>query len=133
MEETISRRTWSTKIRKNSRKFLLVLVLVLGFLIYWFYINVYSNGERKGRLIKVTHKGNVFKTDEGEMWLSCRQLLNAEKFYFSVTSDSIASLLKNMQDECVQLTYLQYRARLPWRGDSKYIVTGVTVIQSDDK
>lgn len=62
------------------------------------------------------------------MWLSCRNTLSAEKFYFSVTNDSVATLLKNLQDECVQLRYKQYRAVLPWRGDSKYIVTGVVRI-----
>lgn len=117
--------TWKQRFKRNFRLFVFVMILVLGFLVYWFYFNVYSNGERKGTLIKITHKGNVFKTDEGEMWLSCRNTINAEKFFFSVTNDSIALVLKNLQDECVQLTYVQYRAVLPWRGDSKYIVTGV--------
>lgn len=120
--------SWKQRLRKNFRTFLFILVLLLGFLVYWFYFNVYSNGERKGTLIKITHKGNIFKTDEGEMWLSCRNTINAEKFFFSVTNDSIANVLKNLQDECVQLTYVQYRAVLPWRGDSKYIVTGVVKI-----
>ncbi len=112
------------------RTFLLVILVGAAFAIYWFYYNVYSNGERKGTLIKITHKGNVFKTDEGEMWLSCRQMLNAEKFYFSITNDSLAQVLMSMQDECVQLTYKQYRQTLPWRGDSKYIVTGVIRMQN---
>lgn len=63
------------------------------------------------------------------MWLSCRQMTNPEKFYFSVKSDSIAALLKNSQDQCVQLSYTQYRASLPWRGDTKYIITGVVNVQ----
>jgi hypothetical protein len=117
--------TWRNKLRRNFRTFLFICFLILAFLVYWFFFNVYSDGERKGTLIKITHKGNVFKTDEGEMWLSCRNTVNAEKFYFSVTNDSIAVVLKNMQDECIQLTYKQYRGVLPWRGDSKYIVTGV--------
>ena len=133
MEETVIKRSWRDKFYQNLRLFLVLLLLLLAFLIYWFYINPYGNGERKGRLIKITHKGNIFKTDEGELWLSCRQMVNPEKFFFSVTSDSIANVLKNMQDECVQLTYIQYRARLPWRGDSKYIVTGVTAVRSDDQ
>ncbi|MBC7947176.1 MAG: 6-phosphogluconate dehydrogenase [Chitinophagaceae bacterium] len=119
--------------RKTGRFFrnlLIILLLVGGILIYWFFFNKYSDGERKGTLIKITHKGNVFKTDEGEMWLSCRQTMNPEKFYFSVVNDSIAQVLKNLQDECVQVTYVQYRAKLPWRGDSKYIVTGVAAIPS---
>ena len=115
--------------KRFARNFFIVLILVLAFCIYWFFYNSYSKGERTGVLIKITYKGNVFKTNEGEMWLSCRQMTNPEKFYFSVTSDSVANVLKNMQDECVQLSYTQYRASLPWRGDTKYIVTGVVPIK----
>jgi hypothetical protein len=122
-------KNWRKKLRRNFRTVLFFLFLLSVFLIYWFYFNVFSDGERKGTLIKITHKGNIFKTDEGEMWLSCRNTINAEKFFFSVTNDSIANTLKSLQDECIQLTYKQYRAKLPWRGDSKYIVTGVIKIQ----
>ena len=108
---------------------MIILLLVLMIIIYWFYFNRYGSGERTGVLIKITHKGNIFKTDEGEMWLSCRQMSNPEKFYFSVTNDSIVTVLKNLQDECVQLTYSQYRASLPWRGDTRYIVTGAVPIR----
>jgi hypothetical protein len=117
------------KAGRFFRNVLIIIFLVAAFAVYWFFFNKYSDGERKGSLIKITHKGNVFKTDEGEMWLSCRQTMNPEKFYFSVTNDSIATVLKGLQDECVQVTYVQYRAILPWRGDSKYIVTGVVPIR----
>jgi hypothetical protein len=120
-----------SRFKRFSRTFMIVLALGLIFSIYWFFFNKYANGERTGVLIKITHKGNIFKTDEGEMWLSCRQMTNPEKFYFSVTTDSIATALKNLQDECVQLTYTQFRAILPWRGDTKYIVTGVTPIKKN--
>ena len=102
---------------------LVVVILVVG-LVYWFFFNVYSAGERKGTLIKITKKGNVFKTVEGEMWLSCRQMMNAEKFYFSIEDQKLTDSLESLQDECVQLSYKQYRRTLPWRGDSKYIVVG---------
>jgi hypothetical protein len=118
--------------RKTGRFFrntILILLLIGAIAIYWFYFNRYGTGERKGTLIKITHKGNIFKTDEGEMWLSCKQTMNPERFYFSVTDDSVANLLKNLQDECVQVTYVQYRAILPWRGDSRYIVTAVSAIR----
>ena len=121
--------TWRGRLRRNFRTFLFIVFLVLAFCVYWFFFNSYSKGERTGVLIKISHKGNIFKTNEGEMWLSCRQMTNPEKFYFSVKSDSIAILLKNFQDQCVQLSYTQYRASLPWRGDTKYIVTGVIRIQ----
>jgi hypothetical protein len=117
--------------RKFIRTFLIILLLGAIFSVYWFFFNVYSKGERTGILIKISHKGNVFKTDEGEMWLSCRQMTNPEKFYFSVKSDSIAVLLKNLQDQCVQVSYTQYRASLPWRGDTKYIVTDLLPVGKD--
>lgn len=104
-------------------KIVLLIVLVAAGLVYWYYYNVYSDGERKGTLIKLTKKGNVFKTIEGEMWLSCRQVVNAEKFYFSITDKVVADSLTNLQDECLQITYKQHRKTLPWRGDSEYIVT----------
>ena len=120
-----------SKFKKSVRTFFILLILAGIFSIYWFFFNSYSNGERTGILIKITHKGNVFKTDEGEMWLSCRQMTNPEKFFFSVTNDSITTVLKNLQDECIQVTYTQYRASLPWRGDTKYIVTGVNPIRKN--
>ena len=110
-------------------KILFLIVLIVAFFVYWFYFNVYSNGERKGTLIKLTTKGNVFKTVEGEMWLSCRQVVNAEKFYFSITDKKLADSLTNLQDECLQVTYKQHRKSLPWRGDSEYIVVGFKKIQ----
>ncbi len=118
-----------TGLRRFARAFTISVFAILAFCIYWFFFNKYGNGERTGVLIKITHKGNIFKTDEGEMWLSCRQVTNPEKFYFSVINDSIAVVLKNLQDECVQLSYSQYRALLPWRGDTKYIVTAVVPIK----
>ncbi|MGH2552458.1 MAG: hypothetical protein ACRDEB_02010 [Chitinophagaceae bacterium] len=129
--ELVQKTGWKNKLRKNFRTFLFIIFLAMAFCIYWFYFNVYSNGERTGVLIKISHKGNIFKTDEGEMWLSCRMMTSPEKFYFSVQTDSIASVLKSLQDQCVQLSYTQYRAALPWRGETKYMVTSVTRVQSN--
>lgn len=110
------------------RKFLgyttFIVLLVIAALVYFFFYNAYSEGERKGILVKITHKGNVFKTYEGEMWLSCRNTVNIEKFFFSVTDKAVADTLMRLQDECINVNYSQYRKTLPWRGDSEYIVTG---------
>ena len=129
MEEPVIKTTPRNSFRKGFRAFILVIIAIIALAIYWFYFNVKSNGDRKGVLIKFSHKGNIFKTDEGEMWLGCRQTVNAEKYFFSVTNDSVAAILKNLQDECLQLEYKEYRAKLPWRGESKYIVYGVKKIE----
>ena len=128
--EPVKKQTGSGRLRRNFSVFVSIVILVLAFCVYWFFFNSYSKGERTGLLIKISRKGNIFKTNEGEMWLSCRQMTNPEKFYFSVRSDSIATLLKDLQDQCLQLSYTQYRASLPWRGDTKYIITGVTKIHA---
>ena len=123
--EVSEKKRFGKKLGRFFRNLLIVLILVGALAFYWVFYNKYADGERKGTLIKVTHRGNVFKTDEGEMWLSCRQTMNPEKFYFSVTNDSIASLL--------QVNYVQYRGAVPWRGDNKYIVTGVTPIRNPNQ
>ncbi|HEU4859696.1 MAG TPA: hypothetical protein VFT15_07665 [Chitinophagaceae bacterium] len=129
MEAPVVRRSLGKSLRKGFRIFVFCVIAVAALAIYWFYFNVKSNGDRKGVLIKFSHKGNIFKTDEGEMWLGCRQTVNAEKYFFSVTNDSIASILKNLQDECMQVEYKEFRATLPWRGDTRYIVYGVKKIE----
>ena len=129
MEESVIKKKPGSKVRKYFRTFVLFAFVVIALLVYWNYFNVKSNGDRKGVLIKFSHKGNVFKTDEGEMWLGCRQTVNAEKYFFSVTNDSLASILRNLQDECLQIEYKEYRGTLPWRGESKYVVFGVKKIE----
>ena len=52
--------------RKFLWRFTLLALLIISFLVYWYYFNVYSDGERTGLLTKLSHKGNVFKTNEGE-------------------------------------------------------------------
>jgi hypothetical protein len=129
MEESVIKKKPGSKVRKYFRTFVLFAFVVIALLVYWNYFNVKSNGDRKGVLIKFSHKGNIFKTDEGEMWLGCRQTVNAEKYFFSVTNDSLASILRNLQDECLQIEYKEYRGTLPWRGESKYVVFGVKKIE----
>ena len=49
-------------------KWALVLTLIVSVLVGWFlYTANYSEGSRSGRLIKISRKGVVFKTWEGQM------------------------------------------------------------------
>lgn len=109
-----------------------VLLIIGGLLGYWFYFNVYSDGERTGLLTKFSRKGNVFKTYEGEMMIGNITASNTglanEKFYFSVANKTIADTLMKIQGRRVTLQYKQYRKSLFWRGDSEYIVDGYSEI-----
>ncbi len=114
-------------LRKFLWRFSLIACLVLAFLVYWFYFNVYSDGERTGLLTKLSHKGNVFKTYEGEVLIGNFQqapnVMVPEKFYFSVKSEKLADTLMKLQGKVISLKYHQYRKTLPWRGESVYLVT----------
>jgi hypothetical protein len=113
--------------RKFLRWFSFITVLVISILVYWYYFNVYSDGERTGLLTKLSRKGNVFKTHEGEILIGNFQqapnVMVPEKFYFSVKSKMLADTLMKLQGKIVSLKYQQYRKTLPWRGESVYMVT----------
>jgi hypothetical protein len=133
MEEIKTEKVAAVQPKKKSgfRKFLwrfsLIALLVLAFLVYWFYFNVYSDGERTGLLTKLSRKGNVFKTYEGEVLIGNFQqapnIMVPEKFYFSVKNEKLADTLMKLQGKVISLKYFQYRKTLPWRGESVYVVT----------
>lgn len=128
-----------TPVLKRSRTagkilwtILLLFLLIGGGYFYWKYFFTYSNGNRYGLLQKFSHKGNIFKTYEGEMILSSVRGTNnvplaSEKFFFSVTSDKVANELMNLQGRFVTVHYREKNGILSWRGDSKYIVDSVRV------
>lgn len=112
--------------------FFFVILLALGGYFYWKYYFTYSSGNRFGLLQKFSHKGNVFKTYEGEMILSSvRSNVNvplaSEKFFFSVTDDRVAGQLMNLQGRNVTVHYQEKNGTLAWRGESRYIVDSVHV------
>lgn len=120
--------------RKNGiRKFLwrifMVAIIVSSFLVYWNYFNVKSDGTRTVYLVKISHKGDLFKTYEGEALVSIgaspQTSITADKFIYSVTSKALYDSLTKYEGQKMTLKYLQYRNTLPWRGDSDYIVVGM--------
>jgi hypothetical protein len=118
--------------RKFLRWFVFTGVVVLALFSYWKYFYTYSDGYRSGLLQKLSHKGNIFKTYEGE--LVQRSIVStgnvaiaSEKFYFSVANDSVAKTMMNFEGKNVRLHYRQKNGTLPWRGESEYIVDAVEV------
>jgi hypothetical protein len=118
--------------KKFVRWFTFILLVVLLLFGYWKYYYTYSDGYRSGLLQKLSHKGNVFKTYEGE--LVQRSIVStgnvgiaSEKFYFSVASDSVAKSMQNFEGKNVRVHYLQKNGTLPWRGESEYIVDNVEI------
>ena len=112
--------------RKFLWRFSLLVILVLAFLVYWFFYNSKSDGTRTVYLVKISHKGNVFKTYEGEALISIganpQTSITTDKFIYSVTTKSLYDSLTKYEGQKMTLKYRQYRKTLPWRGDSEYIV-----------
>jgi hypothetical protein len=108
------------------KKFLIyagiIIVLLLGGYYTFIYFASYSKGYRAGELIKITHKGVIFKTWEGEL---AQGVSESQFFEFSVTDEEIVERLKDLQGHSVKLTYKERFRTFPWWGDTRYFIVGV--------
>ena len=123
---------------QKFKKFLwkgLLFILIIGAIVFsFFYWGVYSRGVRSGVILKVSERGVVFKTYEGEMNLqiltsSNNQSLTTQTWSFSVEKSNLETFeaLKraSLTGERVELNYLQRYSKFFWRGDTEYFVTDV--------
>jgi hypothetical protein len=86
----------------------------------------YSKGERAGFLQKLSSKGWVCKTWEGELSLVAIPGTSPEKFLFTVREAEVVGQLNALMGKRVALDYEQHKG-LPsscW-GETEYFVTGV--------
>lgn len=121
------------KMRKIFFGIIILIVMISGPFIYVKYFYTYSEGYRAGLLQKFSHKGNLFKTYEGEMILSSvvgnqNVAIASEKFFFSVTDKTLANHLDTVQGQMVIVHYRQKNGALLWRGESEYIVDSIKKI-----
>ena len=89
----------------------------------------YSEGERAGYVQKLSKKGWICKTWEGEIALVSMPGTVAEKFEFTVRDDAVAEQINASLGSRVTLLYQQHIG-LPtscW-GDTQYFVTRVTKV-----
>lgn len=100
-------------------------LLVLLALYYAFiYFVPYSEGVRSGELIKISRKGVIAKTWEGEI---SQGISGAQIFAFSVLDkdEEVIEKLKEYQGKYVKLNYTERYATFFWLGDTKYFITKV--------
>jgi hypothetical protein len=86
----------------------------------------YSAGERAGYMQKLSSKGFVCKTWEGELQLVAIPGSTPEKFLFSVRDDTVAARINATMGKRVALTYEQHIG-VPTScfGETEYFVTDV--------
>ncbi len=90
--------------------FLVLLPLVLFALYTWASLSwVYSSGERAGYVQKLSQKGWVCKTYEGELILVSMPGTQAEKFAFTVRDESVAKKINSTFGERVRLIYEEHK------------------------
>jgi len=117
-----------------KKPFVLILSLiglvVAMFVVYtWFTLSwSYSEGERAGYLEKISKKGWLCKTWEGEIRLVGAPGSMTEKFAFSVRDDKIAKQLSDAAGKRVVITYEQHKG-VPTDcfGESEHFVEKVLV------
>jgi hypothetical protein len=120
----------------TSKIFKSFFIVVLGALaLFALYIFIalrwsYSTGERAGFLQKVSNKGWICKTWEGELSLVAIPGAAPEKFLFTVRDEAVAQKISAAAGKRVTLNYEQHKG-LPTScfGDTDYFVTGVNEIE----
>lgn len=128
-EATIERR--HNRLRWILISLAAVIVIAIIFWAWTRYFHPYSESQECGYIEKVTNEGLLFKTYEGKM-MSEKILPDTTRryycdFFFTIKDDSVA---KNVMRSAgtgqrVRLSYIEYKGRLPWRGQTKIIVTDI--------
>ncbi|MEO5581716.1 MAG: hypothetical protein ABIR66_03425 [Saprospiraceae bacterium] len=119
---------------KTLKKYLirtLVFFLVLAIAVGSFFTFVpFSEGMRAGQVIKLSKKGIIFKTHEGELNSMLMPSTNTmgtmtpNVWTFSVQNKEVAAqvLKASATGERLELYYKEKYFKFPWQGDTKYFV-----------
>ncbi len=114
---------------KSLRIFLPIVVVLLVLPLLWVWLTLhwsYSEGERAGYVQKLSSKGWVCKTWEGEIAMVTMPGAIPEKFFFTVPQISIANQINSLAGKRVVLTYEQHKF-IPSScfAETEYFVTAV--------
>jgi hypothetical protein len=123
----------AASVAKYFKWFGLILILLLLFVAYTFATLhwVYSSGERVGFVQKISQKGFVCKTYEGEQVLVTVPGTQAEKFFFTAKNEAVYNKINETNGQRVRLLYKQHKW-IPTScfGDTEYFVYDVKVLEN---
>ena len=123
--------------RRRRRRWPLLLLGVIGLpallIAAWTVIALsytYSKGDRAGFVQKLSKKGWICKTWEGELAMVNVPGAMQERFPFTVRSDSLATEMNKLMGSRVSLTYEEHRG-VPGTcfGETNHFVTSVRPVQ----
>jgi len=110
---------------------LLFIVLLLAAGWTWLSLNwSYSDGERAGYVQKLSRKGWICKTWEGEIAMVTMPGAIPDKFEFSVRDEAVAQKINQLSGKRVVLHYRQYKF-IPSScfGETEYFIEAVREVQ----
>jgi hypothetical protein len=107
-----------------------LILLVIAALAAWTWITLhftYSTGQRVGYIQKLSKKGWVCKTWEGELAMLNQPGVPAQIFKFTVRDELVAQDILRDAGQRVSLTYQQHRG-IPTSclGETEYFITKAT-------
>ncbi len=120
----------AAKVKKISKRVILLILLAgaIGGAGYLWVCNwTYSEGARAGYLVKISRKGVIFKTYEGQLNLGGFQVPGQTPtlgsiWDFSVLKKDSYQSLQNFEGKHVKLYYKEKYKNMPWQGDTRYFV-----------
>jgi hypothetical protein len=124
-------------LRKAAWILGIALLCFIGYVAFVVYYP-YSSGTRTGYMRKLSHKGFVFKTWEGELQMpgitsaadGNQMVTGGNIWLFSVKrgDDEVVKALQEAEANNLRVTlqYTQYMKQFQWRGETVYFVTKVT-------
>jgi hypothetical protein len=123
----------SPKVRQGGLIFIIIPVILIALaaaygLFVWKWS--YSEGERAGFVQKLSKKGFVCKTWEGELSMVSMPGTSPEKFLFTVWDDVVAEQINKTVGKRVALFY-EEKVGLPGScfGETRYYVTKVKPLE----
>jgi hypothetical protein len=108
----------------------IVLVAALVAAWFWFFLTWnYSTGERAGWVQKLSQKGWICKTWEGEMAMVTMPGTAQEKFLFTVRSDDVAAQINKVMGKRISVHY-EEKVGLPTTcfGETRHYVVSVVAV-----
>jgi len=125
----------TTKLKKLAAITITIfIIIVFLFIISPVSFGDNSDGDRVGQVIKISKKGWVWKTYEGELTMGSFQGssgLSPYVFEFTVCDkdQNKINIIENSLGKQVKITYTSPLIYFKWKQDSKYCVDKVEVLQ----
>lgn len=117
------------------KKFLVIILLLFLAIMAFLYFGTYSEGTRAGIVMKISKRGAVIKTWEGQMNLQTFGAIKdpnniiSETFTFSIErgNDALIEKLNKaaLSGQRVNLKYIERYIKVFWRGDTKVFAIDV--------